>query len=86
MTPEQRLAQIAEVLDEAGVDALVLGGHAVRYYGIDRNTIDLDFVTETQASEVRARLAHSPRLPNKRWAMEVDGRDKQSKADSLRAE
>jgi hypothetical protein len=28
-----------------GIDSLVMGGHAVRYYGIDRNTIDFDLVT-----------------------------------------
>ena len=31
MTADQRLAQIAQSLEEAGVDALVMGGHAVRY-------------------------------------------------------
>jgi len=37
-----RLAEIAGALDEVGVPYLVMGGHAVRFYGVDRNTIDFD--------------------------------------------
>src|SRR5213595_402714 len=43
VTPDQRLARIALGLRDAGIEALVMGGHAVRYYGVDRNTIDFDF-------------------------------------------
>lgn len=34
---------IADALDEAGVEFLVMGGHAVRYYGLERQTADFDF-------------------------------------------
>lgn len=38
----ERLAAIAAALDTVGLPYLVMGGHAVRYYGVDRNTIDYD--------------------------------------------
>jgi hypothetical protein len=38
----ERLAAIAAALEEVGIPFLVMGGHAVRYYGVDRNTIDFD--------------------------------------------
>ncbi len=38
----ERLAAITAALDEIGIPFLVTGGHAVRYYGVDRNTIDYD--------------------------------------------
>jgi hypothetical protein len=38
----ERLAQIASALQALGLRFLVLGGHAVRFYGIDRNTLDFD--------------------------------------------
>ncbi len=37
-----RLAEIVSALEEVGLVFLVMGGHAVRYYGVDRNTIDYD--------------------------------------------
>ena len=42
MNPALRLAQIVTALEQVGLTVLVMGGHAVRYYGIDRNTIDYD--------------------------------------------
>lgn len=44
MTAEARLVEVVGKLEAAGVQTLVLGGHAVRHYGIDRNTIDFDLV------------------------------------------
>ncbi len=38
----ERLADITGALEEVGIPYLVMGGHAVRYYGVDRNTIDFD--------------------------------------------
>jgi len=37
-----RLAEIVIALEQVGLTVLVMGGHAVRYYGLDRNTIDYD--------------------------------------------
>lgn len=43
MSAERRLAAIAEALEQAGLTFLVMGGHAVRFYGVERNTVDYDF-------------------------------------------
>ena len=40
MIPEERLAAIVASLESAGLTCLVMGGHAVRFYGFQRNTID----------------------------------------------
>ncbi len=42
MTAEVRLAEIVTALEAVGLSCLVMGGHAARYYGLDRNTIDYD--------------------------------------------
>ena len=42
MNPAERLADIVSALDGVGAKCLVMGGHACRYYGIDRNTNDFD--------------------------------------------
>ncbi len=43
MNPEERLAGIVTALESVGLSYLVMGGHAVRFYGLQRNTIDFDF-------------------------------------------
>ncbi len=63
MTPEQRLAQLVAALEQAGLAFLVMGGHAVRYYGVQRNTVDFDFVIQIASThELRDRLAQSELL------------------------
>lgn len=42
MTPDERLAAVVSVLESAGLTCLVMGGHAVRYYGFHRYTSDFD--------------------------------------------
>lgn len=42
MTPDQKLAEVVTALEAVGVRCLVMGGHAVRYYGLDRMTDDFD--------------------------------------------
>jgi hypothetical protein len=37
-----RLLEVSEALRETGVQFLIMGGHAARHYGIDRNTLDVD--------------------------------------------
>jgi hypothetical protein len=55
---ENKLAQIASDLEDAGLKCLVMGGHAVRYYGVGRNTNDFDFYVSTSSmDELRERLA-----------------------------
>jgi hypothetical protein len=76
VTPEQKLAGIFRSLREAGIDALVMGGHAVRYYGVGRNTVDFDLVTSvTSPDELRSRLAAIPTLAGARAEPVWRGRD-----------
>ena len=42
MNPEERLAAIVAALESVGLSCLVLGGHAVRFYGLQRHTNDFD--------------------------------------------
>jgi hypothetical protein len=42
MTEELRLARIVTELESVGLVCLVMGGHAVRYYGLRRDTNDFD--------------------------------------------
>jgi hypothetical protein len=44
VTPEERLAGIVSALESVGLSCLVMGGHAVRYYGLQRYTNDFDLV------------------------------------------
>lgn len=54
--PTHRLAIFASALDEVGISYLVMGGHAVRYYGVDRNTVDYDFHLSVPDWEALAEL------------------------------
>jgi hypothetical protein len=42
VSPEARLAEVLAALEAVGLNGLVMGGHAVRFYGVDRNTADFD--------------------------------------------
>ena len=42
MNAADRLGEIVSAIERLGIAYLVMGGHAVRYYGVDRNTIDYD--------------------------------------------
>lgn len=42
MTPDERLAGIVTTLESVGLTCLVMGGHAVRSYSLQRNSIDFD--------------------------------------------
>lgn len=42
MNAEARLAEIFTALEGQGLRCLVMVGHAVRFYGLDRNTVDFD--------------------------------------------
>ncbi len=57
MNAAPRLLEITDALIEAGINFLIMGGHAVRHYGLDRNTVDFDFhVSLTDAPELERRL------------------------------
>jgi hypothetical protein len=36
--PAERLAEVVSELEVVGISCLVMGGHAVRFYGLVRNT------------------------------------------------
>ncbi len=57
MSAAARLLQITDALTQVGLRFLIMGGHAVRHYGIDRNTFDFDFhVSMEQAQDLSGRL------------------------------
>jgi hypothetical protein len=68
VTSTERLLDLADALDEAKVPFLVMGGHAVRYYGLERNTADFDFHLSLAAADAlperlaRTRLFQSAML------------------------
>jgi hypothetical protein len=39
---ESRLAEVVTALEQVNIDSLVMGGHAVRFYGLNRNTNDFN--------------------------------------------
>jgi hypothetical protein len=58
MTPTGGFVRVAAALQDAGFRFLAMGGHAVRHYGVDRNTLDYDFLLSLEAaSELESRLA-----------------------------
>ncbi len=61
MNPEVRLAEIVAALQAVGLSCLVMGGHAVRYYGLQRNTNDYDLhLAPDRWSELPHLLQQSP--------------------------
>ena len=61
MNPESRLAEIVSALEVASIPCLVMGGHAVRFYGLSRNTIDFDLHLAPDGwAELSSRLAGTP--------------------------
>jgi hypothetical protein len=63
MNAEHRLSEILTELDQLGVTYLVMGGHAARYYGIQRTTIDYDLhISLANWDELAALLGRSLRL------------------------
>jgi hypothetical protein len=56
-----RLAEVVTALEQVGLTVLVMGGHAVRYYGLERTTIDYDLhLSPADWDDLSARLARSP--------------------------
>lgn len=63
MSGDERLATIYGELAGLGLPCLVMGGHAVRFYGVDRSTLDFDFhlALEPEAwAKLPSLLAKSP--------------------------
>jgi hypothetical protein len=58
VTPDVRLAAVFSQVERVGVSCLVMGGHAVRFYGLSRYTNDVDlYVAADQWDDLPARLA-----------------------------
>jgi hypothetical protein len=56
--PDVRLAEVFSQLEGVGVSCLVMGGHAVRFYGLSRFTNDVDLhVAPDQWDDLPDRLA-----------------------------
>lgn len=53
MSPDARLAELVLALREAGVPTLVMRGHAVRFYGVERTAIDFDLVVSLAIEDWR---------------------------------
>lgn len=63
MSGAGRLAEVAAELAGLDLRFLVMGGHAMRHYGVDRNTLDYDFHLGLDTFDgLPQRLARSPRL------------------------
>ena len=61
MTPEQRLAESVTALEAVGLSCLILGGHASRYYGVNRTTNDFDLhLSPDPWPDLPLRLAQAP--------------------------
>ncbi len=64
MSPEERLAAIVSALRSVGLSSLIMGGHAVRYYGLQRYTNDFDFVLAADGwGDLANRLAQTNLFP-----------------------
>jgi hypothetical protein len=69
VNPATRLAEIVTALERVGLTVLVMGGHAVRYYGVDRNTIDYDLhLSPADWDDLAPRLHQSPLAAGQRLA------------------
>jgi hypothetical protein len=64
LSPEERLATIVAALEAAGVECLVMGGHAVRHYGPQRHTNDVDLTLAPEGwSDLTDRLVRTGLFP-----------------------
>lgn len=69
MSAEARLAALWTELQRLGVSSLVMGGHAVRHYGVDRSTIDFDLhvaIADPEWGALHELLLTSPLLASSR--------------------
>jgi hypothetical protein len=50
VTGAERLAEVVTALESVGVSCLVMGDHAVRFYGLSRSTDHFDLITRSWKS------------------------------------
>jgi hypothetical protein len=53
MSQPELLAQVARLLENAGIPYMITGSHASSAMGQPRSTHDIDFVVQMQADDVR---------------------------------
>ena len=64
MNPEERLTVVVAALESVGLSCLVMGGHAVRYYGLQRHTNDFDLTLAPEGwDDLVGRLARTGLFP-----------------------
>jgi hypothetical protein len=64
LNPEERLAAIVTALEAVGLSCLVMGGHAVRFYGLQRHTNDFDLTLAPDGwDDLAGRLARTGLFP-----------------------
>jgi hypothetical protein len=64
VNPEERLAAIARALESVGLSCLIMGGHAVRFYGLQRHTNDFDLTLAPDGwDDLADRLARTGLFP-----------------------
>ena len=64
LNAEERLASIVVALESVGLACLVMGGHAVRYYGLQRHTNDFDLTLAPDGwTDLAERLARTGLFP-----------------------
>jgi hypothetical protein len=65
VNPEERLAAIAHALDSVGLSCLIMGGHAVRFYGLQRHTNDFHLTLAPDGwDDLADRLARTALFPS----------------------
>jgi len=64
VNPEERLAGIVRALESVGLSCLIMGGHAVRFYGLQRYTNDFDLTLAPDGwDDLADRLARTGLFP-----------------------
>jgi hypothetical protein len=64
LNPEEQLAAIVASLEAVGLSFLVMGGHAVRHYGLQRHTNDFDLTLAPEGwDDLRDRLGRTGVFP-----------------------
>jgi len=65
LNPAERLLVVVTAIESVGLRCLVMGGHAVRYYGLHRYTNDFDLALAPAGSDdLRDRLASTGLFPD----------------------
>ena len=60
MSSDVRVAEVVSALQAVGISCLIMGGHAVRFYGLARHTNDVDLhISPDQWDDLPTRLAQT---------------------------